>query len=52
MKYNDAKPMYERTLKIRESVLGENHPDVAQSLNKMASAVGKCDNTKSCCEGR
>jgi hypothetical protein len=31
-----AKPLYERALKIRESRLGCDHPDVVQSLNNLA----------------
>ncbi|CAB1109604.1 unnamed protein product [Ectocarpus sp. CCAP 1310/34] len=32
-KYDDAEQLYERSLAIREKVLGPEHPDVAQSLN-------------------
>jgi tetratricopeptide (TPR) repeat protein len=35
-KYNEAEPLYLRSLSIREKKLGENHPDVAQSLNNLA----------------
>ena len=35
-KYNEAEPLYLRSLSIRENQLGENHPDVAQSLNNLA----------------
>src|SRR5207245_8375472 len=31
-----AKPLYERALKIRERVLGPDHPDTATSLNNLA----------------
>ncbi len=31
-----AEPLYERSLAIREKVLGSAHPDVAQSLNNLA----------------
>jgi tetratricopeptide (TPR) repeat protein len=36
-KYEQALPLYERSLAIREKVLGEHHPDVAQSLNNLAA---------------
>jgi tetratricopeptide (TPR) repeat protein len=35
-KYNEAEPLYKRSLSIREKQLGENHPDVAHSLNNLA----------------
>ncbi|MGB6301921.1 MAG: tetratricopeptide repeat protein, partial [Rivularia sp. (in: cyanobacteria)] len=35
-KYREAIPLAERALAIREKVLGEEHPDVAQSLNNLA----------------
>ena len=35
-KYVDAEPLFRRALAIREKALGENHPDVAQSLNNLA----------------
>ena len=34
--YEGAKPLYERSLAIREKVLGPDHPDVAGSLNNLA----------------
>ena len=34
--YEQAKPLYERALAIREQVLGPNHPDTATSLNNLA----------------
>jgi Tfp pilus assembly protein PilF len=34
--YEQAKPLYERALAIREQVLGPNHPDTANSLNNLA----------------
>ena len=34
--YEVAKPLYERSLAIRENVLGPDHPDVAASLNNLA----------------
>jgi CHAT domain-containing protein/Tfp pilus assembly protein PilF len=35
-KYNEAEPLYKRSLSIREKALGSNHPDVAASLNNLA----------------
>lgn len=35
--YNEAKPLYERTLRIQEEILGTEHLDVATSLNDLAS---------------
>ena len=34
--YEQAKPLLERALAIREQVLGPNHPDTATSLNSLA----------------
>jgi len=34
--YKEAKPLYEKSLKIREEVLGENHPSTADSYNNLA----------------
>ena len=34
--YAKAEPLYQRSLKIRESQLGPDHPDVAASLNNLA----------------
>ena len=36
-RYPEAEPLYKRSLKIREKVLGPEHPDVATSLNNLAS---------------
>ena len=36
-KYKAALPLAERTLAIREKVLGKEHPDVANNLNNLAS---------------
>ncbi len=36
-KYNEAIPIAERVLKIRERLLGQNHSDVATSLNNLAA---------------
>jgi tetratricopeptide (TPR) repeat protein len=44
--YNSAKPFYERALRICESALGPNHPNVAVSLNNLAGlyrAQGRYD---------
>jgi tetratricopeptide (TPR) repeat protein len=35
-RYADAEPLYQRSLAIREKVLGPDHPDVATSLNNLA----------------
>ncbi|MGK7935249.1 MAG: tetratricopeptide repeat protein [Xenococcaceae cyanobacterium] len=35
-KYNEAIPLAEQALAIRKKVLGDNHPDVAESLNNLA----------------
>ncbi len=35
-KYAEAKPLYLRSLAIREKALGPEHPDVAESLNNLA----------------
>ncbi|MGK7874280.1 MAG: tetratricopeptide repeat protein [Xenococcaceae cyanobacterium] len=34
--YTEAEPLYQRSLAIREKVLGPEHPDVALSLNNLA----------------
>ncbi len=36
-KYAAAKPLYQRSLAIREKALGPEHPDVALSLNNLAA---------------
>ena len=36
-KYEEAEPLYQRSLTIREKVLGPEHPDVATSLNNLAA---------------
>lgn len=36
-RYGEAEPLFQRAQMIREKVLGANHPDVAQSLNNLAS---------------
>ena len=35
-RYTDAEPLYQRSLEIRKKSLGEDHPDVATSLNNLA----------------
>jgi tetratricopeptide (TPR) repeat protein len=35
--YGDAEPLYQRALRIDETALGPDHPDVATSLNNLAS---------------
>ena len=39
-RYSEAVPLAQRSLAIREKALGPDHPSVAQSLNKLAGAVG------------
>lgn len=38
-KYDEAKPRYERALRIREGNLGEDHSDVAASLASLANLL-------------
>jgi CHAT domain-containing protein/tetratricopeptide (TPR) repeat protein len=35
-RYSDAIPLAQRAVRIRETALGANHPDVAQALNNLA----------------
>jgi len=35
-KFEKATPLYERSLKLRESALGQDHPTVAEELNDLA----------------
>ena len=35
--HKKAEPLYQQALEIRRQVLGEKHPDFAQSLNNLAS---------------
>lgn len=35
-KLDEAEPLFERALDIRERVLGPEHPDVASTLNNLA----------------
>jgi tetratricopeptide (TPR) repeat protein len=37
--YAEAQPLYERSLEIREKVLGPEHPDTASSLNNLAGLL-------------
>ena len=36
-KYEEARTIYERSLAIRETVLGPDHPDVAGGFNDLAA---------------
>ena len=36
-KCEEAEPLYQRSLGIRETKLGKDHPDVATSLNNLAA---------------
>ena len=36
-KYDEAVPLLEQSLKIRQQILGAEHPDVAASLNNLAT---------------
>ncbi len=36
-RYAEAEPLHRRALAIREKALGPDHPDVAASLNNLAS---------------
>lgn len=38
-KYEEAEPLFERSLAIREKALGPDHPDVAESLNNWAGLL-------------
>jgi hypothetical protein len=35
-RYAESEPLYQRSLTIRERVLGPEHPDLAESLNDLA----------------
>ena len=36
-KYSEALPVFERALRIEEKTLGQDHPDIATSLNNLAT---------------
>ncbi|MCP4369974.1 MAG: tetratricopeptide repeat protein, partial [Deltaproteobacteria bacterium] len=36
-KYEEAEPLYKRSLEVRESALGKAHPEVATTLNNLAN---------------
>jgi len=38
-RYEEAEPLYQRSLVIREKVLGDRHPDVAVALNNLAQLL-------------
>ena len=38
-KYDEAEPLYKESLAIRKKVLGDEHPDVAESLNNLAGLL-------------
>lgn len=38
-KYTEADPLYERSLAVREKVLGPDHPDLTLSLNNRAELL-------------
>jgi hypothetical protein len=40
-RYNEAEPLYRRTLAINEKILGPNHPRLALSLNSYADLLRK-----------
>jgi CHAT domain-containing protein len=42
-RYNDAEPLYQKSLTIREQQLGKNHPDVADSLHNLAYLYQEMD---------
>jgi tetratricopeptide (TPR) repeat protein len=35
-RYEEAKPLFQRALVIREQALGPEHPDIAQTLSNLA----------------
>jgi tetratricopeptide (TPR) repeat protein len=46
-RYEEAEPLYEQALELSQRNLGENHPDVANSLNNLAGLYySLADNTK------
>lgn len=38
-KYESAKEMYERALKIKQKAFGKDHPDVASTLNNIGKQL-------------
>lgn len=38
-KYEEAKPLYKRSLAIREKVLGPDHLEVAEGLNNLSGLL-------------
>lgn len=40
-KYDQAEPLFKRSLAIREKALGSEHPDVASSLNDLAVLLNR-----------
>jgi hypothetical protein len=38
-RYTEAEPLYLEALDLRKQLLGDNHPDVALSLNNLADIV-------------
>jgi tetratricopeptide (TPR) repeat protein len=42
--YDKAKELYEKALKIREEILGENHPDTASSYNNLGNIYSQLKN--------
>lgn len=42
-KYGDAARLYRRVLSARERVLGENHPDLVDSLDKLSVVLREAD---------
>jgi hypothetical protein len=41
--YSDAARVYRRVLTAREKILGENHPDLVDSLDRLAVVLGELD---------
>ena len=48
-KLADAEPLLQRTLAILEKTLGPEHPNVATTLNNLASLLKVRDQTRPCC---